>query len=410
MKILLINPPSPFLIDDAVFPSLGLLYLSAYLKNNGFADVEILDLDGGKPLPTKIDKDIIGFYSNTPQFPSVMWLFEHFNNINTNKKAIYIIGGPHVSGKPEDAFNVFDAIVVGEGERAILEIIKLYSAGHRFKHDVIKQHYIENIDEISFPDRDAIDLKRYHYYLNEKLTTTIITSRGCPFACKFCANNVWGKTLRFRSPHNVVEEIKLLISKYEYRSFMFFDDTMTVNKKRMAEICKGLEDLDIVYRCFIRSDTVDREILQKMRSSGCIEVGMGIESGSQRILNIVNKSETVEQNMKAVRLCHDAGIRVKGFFIIGLPGESKESINETIKFLEETDLYDIDITIYQPYPGSYIYKNKKDFDINFEDDYGHAWFKGRRGNYSTTTSTKTFGSDEILRLRDEIENRFKKRN
>jgi radical SAM superfamily enzyme YgiQ (UPF0313 family) len=211
-----------------------------------------------------------------------------------------------------------------------------------------------------------------------------------------------------RSPRSVFEEAVLLKEKYGYGALMFFDDTMTVNRKRMAEICGLLKNLGIIYRCFVRSDTVDRDILERMRSSGCVEVGVGLESGSQRILDTVNKGETVGKNLEAVRLCHSLGMRVKGFLIIGLPGENMESVQETIDFLKSADLDDVDISIYKPYPGSFIYKNRKAFDIDFADDYEHAWYKGKPHHYVNTVSTKALSSEDILRLRDEIEARFKK--
>jgi anaerobic magnesium-protoporphyrin IX monomethyl ester cyclase len=407
MKILLVNPGSNFLINEKVFPSLGLLCLSAYLKKHGYRDISFLDMNDEKPLPDNVDADIVGLYSNTPQFSVAIRLLEDIKRRNKAKDPVYVLGGPHVSGKPEDSHDPSDIVVMGEGERALLDIVRRKEKGDR-QDRILRHDYIENIDEVPFPDRDIIDIKSYKYYLDGELTTTIISSRGCPFGCNFCANNAWGKTLRMRSPRNVFEEVGMLKSKYGYNAFMFFDDTMTVNKKRMGEICGLLKDLKIIYRCFIRSDTVDEDILQKMRASGCVEVGVGIESGSQRILNIVNKGETVKKNMEAIKLCHSAGIRVKGFFIIGLPGENRESISQTVEFLEEADLDDLDVTVYAPYPGSLIYKAKTEFDINFRDDYEHAWFKGRPDHYFTTVSTSGLSSADILKHRDEIERKFKK--
>lgn len=407
MKILLINPNSGFLINEKVFPSLGLLYLSAYLKKHGYKDISLIDMNEEKALPDSVDADIVGFYSNTPQFPSVVRLSGDIKRINRVKNALYVFGGPHVSGKPEDVHDKSDIIVMGEGEKALLDIVRRKEGNDR-QERILKYEYIDDADSLPFPDRDLIDIKSYRYYLDGQLTTTLLSSRGCPFGCSFCANNAWGKTLRLRSPRNVFEEVRLLKDKYGYGAFMFFDDTMTINKKRMSEICGLLKDLKIIFRCFIRSDTVDRDILVKMRESGCVEVGVGIESGSQRILNIVNKGETVRKNMEAIKLCHKAGIRVKGFFIIGLPGENNESIKETMVFLEEADLDDIDITLYTPYPGSFIYKNKEKFDLFFKDDYEHAWFKGRPDNYFTTVSTRALSSSEILRIRSELERKFKK--
>jgi len=274
---------------------------------------------------------------------------------------------------------------------------------------IMKCDYMENINDIPFPDRDLIDIKSYRYFLDGRLTTTVISSRGCPFGCNFCANNAWGKTLRMRSPRNVFDEIEMLKHTYGYEAFMFFDDTMTVDRMRMNKLCSLMQSLKIIYRCFIRSDTVDSDLLKRMRASGCVEVGVGLESGSQRILKIVNKGETVKKNMEAIKLCHDAGIRVKGFFIIGLPGESRESINETISFLEEADLDDIDITIYTPYPGSFIYENRFGFDIKFKDDYEHAWYKGKPGTYRSLVSTSALTAEEILNIRNGIEEKYKKK-
>ena len=213
MKILLINPPSKFLIDDNVFPTLGLLYLAAYLKKAGHKDISLLDLNGGHAMPEVIDADIVGFYSNTPQFPVAVTLRDKLAKINKNKKAIYVIGGPHVSGRPQDSEGHFDYTVVGEGERAFLDIADAFARGERLKERIVKYKYMKDLDTIPFPDRELVNIKSYQYLIKGHPATTVITSRGCPYGCAFCANNAWGKTLRMRSPGNIIEELKLLIEQ-----------------------------------------------------------------------------------------------------------------------------------------------------------------------------------------------------
>lgn len=407
MKILLVNPPSKFLVDDNVFPTLGLLYLAAYLRREGYADISLLDLNGKPDMPESIDAHVVGFYSTTPQFPAVVELKEKLKRINKAESCIYVIGGPHVSGRPEDALPHFDYVVAGEGERAFSDIVKAVSQSKKLTKRTLRYDYIEDMNSIPFPDRTLIDVKSYKYLINEKPATTLITSRGCPFGCAFCANNAWGKTLRLRSPENVITEVKMLIEKYNFSAFMFFDDTMTVNKKRMERLCDLLKGLHIIYRCFIRADTVDRDILIKMKESGCVEVGMGMESGSQRILNIVNKGQTVEQNMGAIKWCKELGISVKGFFVVGFPGENRESVRETIKFIEESKVDDLDVTIFTPYPGSKIYEKKQEYDIDFDIVYKQSWYKGKPGYYKSMVSTSDLSAEEIVKIRRDIEKRFK---
>jgi len=410
MRTLLVNPPSKFLIDDNVFPTLGLLYIGAYLKVADYGDVSVLDLNGMHTMPEIIDADIVGFYSNTPQFPSVLKLKETLKSANINKSAAYVIGGPHVSSRPVDAESYFDYVVMGEGERAFLDIIKGVDTGKRLPEKVIKYNYIKDLDSIPFPDRDLVDLKSYRYLINGDLATTLITSRGCPYGCAFCANNAWGKTLRLRSPQNIIDELRILIDKYDYRTFMFFDDTMTVHRKRMEILCEMLKKLNITYRCFIRADTVDKDILAKMKESGCVEVGMGMESGSQRILNIVNKGQTVVQNMRAVKWCKEVGLSIKGFFVVGFPGEDAESVRETIDFIGKSRVDDLDITMFTPYPGSKIYQEKDKYDIRFKGTYEDSWYKGKPGSYRSSVSTSSLSSEKIANIRDEIEKRFKKKS
>ena len=401
-KIVLINPPSRFLIDDQVFPPLGILYISAYLKKHGL-NPKIIDLAGSKDIP-EFDADIIGVTSTTPQYPYVQ---ELINELKCERgiNAQYVIGGPHATCSPDSCIeqSKFDTVVVGEGEQSMLSIAKNYP----LNVPKISTEFINDIDDIPFPDREAIDIHSYKYFIDDEPATTIITSRGCPYNCAFCST-IWGKKVRTHSANYVIDEIKE-IQRLGFRGIMFFDDILILNKPRLLKICEYLKKEHLVWRCFVRANVVSREVLNIMAESGCKEIGVGIESGSQKILDIINKGTTVEQNKNVIKFAKESGIKVKAFLIVGLPGETKETIIETEKFLEEMQPDDFDITIYCPYPNTPIVNNPHMYDIKYnETDLRKAWFKGHPGEYSSSVSTSSLSAEEIEEARDQIETNFKR--
>lgn len=401
-KIVLINPPSNFLIDEKVFPPLGILYLSSYLKKYGY-DPEIIDLAGEKEIP-EITADIIGVTSTTPQFPSAQEILKELK-YNRQIEAQYVIGGPHATCSPNICMEYpsFDTAVLGEGEISMLSLVQKYP----LNISEISSDVISDIDDIPFPDRGAIDIHSYKYFIDDKPATTMITSRGCPYSCAFCST-VWGKKVRMHSASYVINEIKE-IQKLGFQGIMFFDDILILNKKRLLNICEYLKKENIVWRCFARANIASREAFQVMAESGCKEVGVGIESGSQKILDTINKCTTVEQNRNVIKLAKECGIRIKVFIIVGLPGETRETIAETEKFLEETQPDDLDVTIYCPYPNTPIVNNPEMYDIKFNNnDLRKAWFKGHPGEYSSIVSTNALSAEEIVAARERIEKRFKR--
>jgi len=395
-KIALINPPSSFLIDDKVFPPLGILYISAYLKKYGYYP-EIIDLAGNKKLPN-IDADIIGISAVTPQYPEALKILHELKNRGTN--AIFVIGGPHATCSPETAKD-FDISVIGEGENAMLNIAMRYPTTFPkyFKYPP------PNLYMLPFPDRKNIDIHNYKYFIDDEPTTTMLTSRGCPYNCAFCSS-IYNR-VRLHSADYVINEIKE-IQKLNFSGIMFFDDIFILNKKRLFKICEYLKKEKIVWRCFVRADLVNDEIMKIMAKSGCKEIGIGVETGSQKILDIVNKGTTVEQNTKTIELARNYGILSKAFIIVGLPSESKETIAETEQFLKKTKPDDLDITIYVPYPNTPIVNNPNRYDIKFDKtDLKKAWFKGIPGQYHSLVSTSNLPSYEIVEARDKIEKKFK---
>lgn len=400
LNVKLINTPSPFLINDRAFVPLGLLYVAGMVRHLGH-NIEILDLLGNSEYMKSLEGvhgDVFGMAATTPQYPVAVAIMQQLKDKNPHAK--FIIGGSHVTLKPQAALqDGFDIVMLGEGENAIKMILNQLSESGKCD-PIVQAPYIENLDEIPYPARDLIDIKSYGYEFEPgHRATTIMTSRGCPWQCSFCAKDVFGKTLRFRSPENVVGELKEVISQFGIRDFLFLDDVMTLNRKRIEKMLELMEPLNINWRCYSRVDTLDRELLIKMKRAGCKEIGSGVESGSQKILDSVRKGSTVLQNTKVARLCKEVGIVFNAFIMIGLPGESYETVMETKRWFEEVLPEKFGYNIFSPYQGTDIFQNPQNYDIllnNMPDD--KSWVKGRKGEYNCFVETKDLNSEEILRL------------
>lgn len=405
-SIALINPPSPFLLDDTVMPPLGLMYLSSYLKEHG-QEPTIYDLAVNPD--TNIRKnEIFAITSTTPQYPEVIKIIDTIRKIYP--RSIFVIGGAHVTAFKNKRHKYFDTIIIGEGEDALLSICKFIDMSDNSRIcGLVKARQISNIDKIPFPDRTFNGFEKYHYNINGLPATTMLTSRGCPFSCHFCFN-IWGNNVRLRSAENVIEEAKI-IKNMGFNAIMFFDDTFTVKKERVIDIAKGLKELNIIWRCFIHASTVDYDLLKLMFESGCVEVGMGVESGNNEILKTINKKINLENAIKVCNWCHEIGLRIKTFLMIGLPGESKETINDTISFLKRARPDDFDYTIYTPFPNTEIWNNSEQFNIQFDKDnldYSKMYYKGIAGKYTAQVSTSKLTSEEIEKYRDYVDIEIRK--
>lgn len=404
MKIILINPPSPFLIGQKDFPPLGVLYIASVLRENNF-EVGVLDLankeDQLESVLKLLEADMYGVSATTPQYPFAKKIMKILKETNLNVPVV--IGGAHPSSVPNKCLaDGFDHVVAGEGEQAMLNIASKYRDKKQVKK-IIRYSYIKDIDTIPRPARDLIDLKSYGYNVNGKRATTIISSRGCPYECAFCSKDVWQRTVRFHSPEYVVDELNEIMNDFGFRHFLFLDDSLALNKKRLVHICNLIEPLNIKWRCYMRTNGVTKEMLKKMKQAGCSEIGFGIESGSQKILDIANKKTNVDENLKVVKYCKEAGVIPNVFIMIGLPGETHKTVEETKNWMEKAKPDKFGFNIFAPYVGTEIYNNPKDYDISIREMPDvESWIKGRQGEYHSFVSTKELGSAEILRLFTEL--------
>lgn len=400
VSIALINPPSPFLISDNVMPPLGLMYLSSYLKQHGIK-ATILDLAVNPDCDLK-GYDIYAITSTTPQYPEALKILSSIKKINP--RTLFVIGGAHATAFRHECHG-FDSIVIGEGEEALLSICRFKERSKNSKIcGLVEARQIPDIDSIPFPDRTFKGFDKYHYNINGLPATTMMSSRGCPFNCYFCCNT-WGNKVRLRSSDNVLKEAREL-KFMGFKGIMFFDDTFTVDKHRVKNIAIGLKELGMVWRCFIHANTVDSNLLRIMQQCGCIEVGMGVESGNNEILKAINKKIDLERAIEVCDRCHEIGLRIKTFLMTGLPGESKETIKDTINFLKRARPNDYDITCYTPFPETEIWNNTEKFDIIFDKltlDYSKLFYKGKFGEYTAQVSTSHLSSEDIEKCRDYIE-------
>ena len=386
-KIVLIIPPSPWLISDTDIPSLGILYISSYLKANGY-EVDVADLTGMSADQYKIPVgDCYGITCTTPHFYIVKDIIDKLKDREPDK--LVIVGGPHPTAMPEQMLRDTDAdiCVIGEGEGAMLALMsdkKLADISNlaymEINGEVVrtKTRLISDIDSIPYPDRDAIDIykylpsKTYSYLMGEVKETILYTGRGCPFDCSFCASKTMhGGKVRFHSIHYIVGEIELLKKKYGVELFYFDDDTLVIDKKRMAELCDAITLLNIKWNCLNRVDCCDKEIVKKMKDAGCIGMVIGFESGSDKILRLNNKRTTVQQAYDCIKTLKEQDIHIRGQMVVGLPGENWETVMETAKFIYNAKHKGVDkfgIHVFQPFPGCPVWNNPSEFGYSLNKD------------------------------------------
>jgi len=389
MKIQLINTPyletygSLKRIAAVYFP-LGLGYIASILRENGFYEIDLFDPEAEKSnwedikaRITSFGAQIIGLSCVTATYPAAKKIAKLVKSIN--RKTLVVIGGVHASALPKETVKdcpQVDLVVVGEGEYPFLEICqKLEKKGNfndipgvvfRQKSKIFstpKREFILGLDKIPFPARYLVNLDNYktppHMDTGEK-SVTLISSRGCPAQCTFCASHVVaGRRFRPHSPEYVVREIDYLQAKYGYGYFIFEDDSFTIDKERVKKISQLLikRKKKITWSCFGRVNTVDRSTLKLMKKAGCHLIGYGIESGDQEIRRNIKKGITEEQCKKAFELSKKAGLKTQGFFMIGNPGETEKTIEKTINFAIELDPTLAFFSPLVPYPGTEIYNN-----------------------------------------------------
>jgi len=388
-SVVLINPP--FSLEDrygkdmkqfgAVTEPLGLAYIAGYLVSKNIS-VRIIDAPAEKMSGDDIVKsilnqgeDIIGISMLTPSFGVVRDLCRKIRQ--TLKDCMIVLGGPHCTALPEQTLQEIpeaDIVCIGEGEKTMAEIAEkdkksdfrsIKGICYRSGDKIIRteeRSYIRELDTIPPPARHLLPMEQYHLTASrvegDSYCPTIIVARGCPFSCTYCSRT-FGRTFRAHSVKRIVEEIQALVDMYQISQINIEADTLTAKKKFITELCKALIDSGlskkIKWTCESRVDTVDKEILRLMRKAGCWQISYGVETGSQRLLDLINKSVTLKQIEDTFKITKRAGITIRGFFMLGLPTETREESIATIEFAKKLDPLWAQFTITVPYPGTVMF-------------------------------------------------------
>lgn len=397
-------------------PPLGILFIGATLEKEGH-EVQVVDLTGvveWKPLVRRAlddSPDLIGLTCTTPQYPRSLAIREEIRQQGWTGPLT--IGGIHVTSDPDGVLaDQWEGVCVGEGERATVQMLEDLRNGGL--HGLYQMPLVRDLDSLGHPARHLLNIRSYKYDVGGRAATTTFSQRGCVYRCSFCESPLAGGfTVRYHSPEWVRDDV-LHVKELGFGAMMFFDDEMNIDIPRLYRVCELIKPLDIKWRCFVVASKTNKEILRTMKEAGCHEVGVGFESGSPQLLKNIHKPQTVEIMKRFAQDAHEVGLRFKAFCIVGLPGESWDTVRMTEKMLEETKPDDLDVSILQVYPGSPIYVYAEEYHrkgLSWEINYNpeKLWYKSSPEKYGELiqVSTPYMSRSELIAARNYLELKFK---
>jgi anaerobic magnesium-protoporphyrin IX monomethyl ester cyclase len=422
LHVTLVNPPYPSgSHQHPPFTPLGLGYLAAVLEKNQY-NVDVIDCQALKctyeEYKSEVGKrqpDIVGITSTTLTYKSALRIAEITKEVCPN--CLTLLGGSHVSFWDDKALQEcpsLDIVVRKEGENTMLEIAERMEADKDY-YDVVgttcrkdgeivknpDRPYIENLDSLPFPAHHLWPIERLRKY--GTVVFPLVTSRGCVYWCDFCtAVRMFGRRYRMRSPKSVVDELEYLQRTFGAQQFTFYDDAFTVDQDRAAEICEEIKKrkLKVKWDCETRVDMVTKELLLDMKEAGCFAVWFGVESGSQPVLDAMRKGISPAQTIKAFKWAKEVGLMTVANVVLGFPSETKETIWQTIKFIEKLNPSDVGYYIATPYPGTPLYESVKEKGLLKVTDFN---------KYDTATPVFdmiTMSEQELRDLREQAFQRF----
>lgn len=416
MKILLTH--AYFIAEDAKemeimrpYPPLGMLYISAWLEKHGYEN-EVFDTTFSsfellKQHLLDTRPGVIGIYTNLMTKVNVLRTIRFIKNEPALQHTHIVLGGPEVRNHLDNFLqHGADYIVLGEGEESMLELVQAIEAGGDVS--VVKgiawrdsngqtvlaeeRTLMRNLDELPLPNRRKIDIQRYFDAWKAKHGTSAIsinTMRGCPYTCKWCSRAVYGQSYRRRSPAHVADEIEWIKKHYRVDSIWFVDDVFTVNHKWLREFVQEITSRNLVmpFECITRADRMNAEVIGLLKQAGCFRVWIGAESGSQKIIDLMDRRVDVNQVREMIRESQKAGIQAGTFIMVGYPGETEADIRDTVRHLKESSPDLFTITVAYPIKGTPLYvevennfidelpwESTTDRDIDFKRTYSRKYY------------------------------------
>jgi anaerobic magnesium-protoporphyrin IX monomethyl ester cyclase len=401
VHVLLISPRSDDLSNPAYWLPLGILYVAAALQDGGH-DVRVIDM-ALDPIPgAEYQPELIGVSCTTPNYLSVRSIIEVCHKQWPG--VTVVVGGPHVSIVPEDGKRLgADITISGDGEEAMLAIADGLPLPSSRPVD---------INQWPIPARNLVKMDRYAARELGHKSASLIGQRGCCFSCCYCCKWPGYQQVRYRDLNNVVEEIEQL-KAMGYRALRFFDDELNLNERRLLSLCAAIKPLSVEWTCLVRANLFTEVQASAMIDSGCRMVQMGIESGSDAILKGVNSAKTVADNTKARSIAKSAGLQFWAFFVVGLPGESHATVQDTRRWIIENRPDMFSVYTFQPFPGTQIYKQPQQFDIQFPTPLPYDQMAlGIRGTEARPlhclVSTSSMRSEEIIEARRYLDSDVRK--
>lgn len=437
--VLLINPPFYRLFNAFEGnASIGLLYMAAVLREKGYntavynsdfiegSDIFQSDIVSKKEMFLKgindMDNEVWGdIGANIRKFDPCavgisIWTGAYYTALNVakivkkiNPEIPVIVGGIHPTALPLETIKEkdYDFVIKGEGEFILLNLLKALQDNKDLKEvkgivfkkngeviDNPNAELISDIDVLPEPARDLIFTSYGKKDVSPYGHGKVLTTRGCPFLCTFCCSHlIWGRKVRFRDINKVVDEIESMYRDHGTRKFDMADETFTLNKERVLEFCRIIKErkLKITLNCKTRVDIIDEEIFRALKSAGCTSIAIGVESGNKEMLKRIKKGINMEQVENAVKIAKKVGMDVRGYFMVGIPGETEESIKDTIGAIERMDFDFVNLGVFTPYPGTDIYQElDKEGKIDHKrwSEYYHLGRKGCIAKLDTISKDK----------------------